>query len=127
MGPAFLCGDHDPQPCASCGSPGVYLCGWPVEKEVALHAETIVKGDKLRRFGLVDAVVYAGLSHDKLTMFLAFDVRGKVQQVSCPPWGIFKVIRMSTCDAPCCENCVRELDPERHTCRDHWDAWKGIS
>jgi hypothetical protein len=35
------------------------------------------------------------------------------------------VLRLGTCDQPCCDNCAREPDENVHHCQDHWGVHEG--
>jgi hypothetical protein len=129
-GPIFAC--RIAEPCAFCGDPAPYRCDWPATKRVktdpffVLHGDTVILPAPGTRGGTITAVVrdiYAFQSpghrpaYDLVTDHGTFRAWAHAQ---------VSIERQGTCDAPVCEDHVREVAEDRHYCQEHWNAWREV-
>jgi len=121
LGSAFVCGRTEPQaPCHFCGAPSEYLCDFNVEKPTIVPITDVRVGDVVSAGGIRWDVIYHAIKGERAYYAVSRD-GGAVTQRCAATWDSLTVMRTSTCDAPCCYNCVREVDEEVHYCRgSHW-------
>jgi hypothetical protein len=124
MGTVHVCGLPAPKRCAFCGGKAPYLCDFKVNRAVSILASDVRRGDFIRWYNKADReVIFRDASPDGSLVYLAVkDEKGKVLQLRYMENQTFKILRLATCDNPCCDTCAREPDENVHHCKDHWNV-----
>lgn len=130
----MICGLPVAKKCKWCGATAEYLCDWPMMRKVGLEAGKLQVGQVLERgygtlenrrpWKIMSIAPYASGSHGLLEITFFDGASGKTDTIVEPPGMRIPVWRKTTCSEPMCEAHARELDPKKHYCKAHWDAWQ---
>lgn len=117
--------------CAFCPEPGLYPCGWQEEQFVTCCYRDLIVGDRVRRFhdehqkapAIIDSIEDCG-SFWKIVLKLPGARRYGYRSINVQGPSFVKVSRVAACGLLSCEFHVREVDQNRHYCRNHWNSWQ---
>lgn len=108
-------------PCACGNNEAPYRCGWKLRKPFMIWATDLRVGDMLEvpskvAFELVENIRRAIGSE---SYYVRTAITGdKFVPMRAP----LMVMRNGRCEAPCCDQCAREVAEGVRYCRAHWDA-----
>ncbi len=112
------------------GKPAAFKCRWKFVRPFMIWAKDLREGDSMQipfKIGYSQVVVItpgltAGWLHIKLAVM---PTPGAYYTIS--PGTPVMVQRPGHCEAPCCEDCGRDVNPDgrdHRYCKAHWDAWE---
>ncbi len=132
-----------PLVCAFCRLPGEDLCYWPVERFEPTRLADVQPGDTICRFkesrsrsgvATVETIEPCDLGTSpgvRITLRIKRAAHStplyRSKTFTAPPWKMARVLKPGTCDVPICALHSREVDDDRHYCKDHWLAWENVA
>lgn len=128
----IICGLPVTKKCNWCEKDGLYLCDWPKMERAHFVVRKLRVGQIILRGTITDPVSWklvAIAPYDSDTGLLVeikyFDSKfGRECSVVEPRDKTLGGWRRGSCSLAMCETHAREIGPEKHYCREHWDAWQ---